>query len=144
LRTVGNIVASVQKKGIPAERIGFLGFSQGACLAAEFVARNPHRYAGLFVLSGGLIGAPGTVFSYPGALAETPVFLGCSDSDPHIPLWRVQESTAAFKALGGAVTERIYPRMGHTINDDEISMVNQLLGGLALPSAQGKDTPTPP
>ena len=128
LATVGGVLAQVAAAGIPAERTYILGFSQGACLALEYAARNARRYGGVFALSGGLIGPEGMVFSYPCSLDGTPVFLGCSDVDFHIPLGRVHESAEVLRQLGGAVTERIYPGMGHTVNADEIAFVRDVLG----------------
>jgi phospholipase/carboxylesterase len=113
-----------------AERVALLGFSQGACLGLEYAARHARRYAGVIGLSGGLIGPEGTPRDYPGSLAGTPVFLGCSDVDPHIPLARVRETTAVLRRLGADVTERIYPGMGHLINEDEIGFVRGLLAAL--------------
>jgi predicted esterase len=104
-----------------------LGFSQGACLALEFAARHARRYGGLVGLSGALIGPEDTPRDYPGSLAGTPVYLGCSDVDPHVPKERVDQSARVLKDLGGIVTERIYPQMGHTINPDEISSVRQIM-----------------
>lgn len=130
LATVGELVARLEAAGIPAERTVLLGFSQGACLALEYAARNARRYGGLVGLSGGLIGPDGTPRDYPGSLAGTPVFLGCSDVDFHIPLERVRESSRVLQGLGGDVTERIYPGMDHTVNEDELSFVRQLLAGL--------------
>ena len=127
LATVGRLVEHITSTGIPQERVFLLGFSQGACLALEYAARNPQRYGGVIALSGGLIGPLGTAFDYAGSLAGTSVFLGCSDVDFHIPLERVHESTAAMRALGGDVTERIYPGMGHTVNADETAFVRELL-----------------
>jgi predicted esterase len=127
LAVVGDVLAHIEQAGIAPEKTVLLGFSQGACLALEYAARHARRYGGVVALSGGLIGPPGTVFEYPGSLDQTPVFLGCSDVDFHIPLERVQESTAALRRLGGNVTERIYPNMGHTINQDEIDFVRDLL-----------------
>jgi len=127
LATLENVLAQVAAAGVPAERIIFLGFSQGACLASEFVARHARRYGGLVALSGGLIGPPGTPRVYPGDLAGTPVFLGCSDVDPHIPAWRVEESAAVLEQLGAAVTMRLYPGMGHSVNEDEINFVRQMM-----------------
>lgn len=127
LATVGRLVEHITSTGIPQERVFLLGFSQGACLALEYAARNPQRYGGVIALSGGLIGPIGTAFDYAGSLAGTSVFLGCSDVDFHIPLERVHESTAAMRALGGDVTERIYPGMGHTVNADETAFVRELL-----------------
>lgn len=135
LQAVGDVVAHVVQAGIAADKIILLGFSQGACLALEFGARQAQRYGGLVGLSGGLIGPEGTVFEYEGSLEDTPVFLGCSDVDFHIPVERVHGTTAALQALGGNVTERIYPNMGHTINQDEIDFVGAMMAELVQPSA---------
>jgi phospholipase/carboxylesterase len=110
------------------EKIAILGFSQGACLATEFVARNPRRYGGAFALSGGLIGEAIKPGDYSGSLDGTPVFLGCSDIDPHIPAERVKQSAEILRALGGEVTEKIYPGMGHMIVEDEIEHVRRIIG----------------
>jgi phospholipase/carboxylesterase len=131
LALVGSIIEGVARHGVSPDRIVLLGFSQGGCLALEFAARNARRYAGLAGLSAGLIGPDGTPRDYPGSLAGTPVFLGCSDIDPHIPLARVEESARVLTALGGDVTKRIYPHMGHTINADEVERVRALLARAA-------------
>jgi len=112
---------------VPAQRVILLGFSQGGCLALEFAARNAGRYGAVIGLSAGLIGPDETSRTYAGSLQGTPVFLGCSDVDPHIPLARVHESSRALSDLGGTVEERVYPGMGHTINEDEIKRVRSLL-----------------
>lgn len=117
----------LESVGMAPDRTLLLGFSQGACLALEYAARNPRRYAGIIGFSGGLIGPEDTDFDYDGSLGRTPVFLGCSDQDPHIPLERVQETAAVLKEMGGSVTSRIYEGMGHTVNDDEIKFVRNLL-----------------
>lgn len=131
LDTVGQVVEAVTAAGIPAEKVIILGFSQGACLAVEYVARNAQRYGGAVAYSGGLIGEQITERAeYTGDLAHTPIFLGCSDVDFHIPLERVQESTAQLRALGAEVTERIYPGMGHTVNTDEIQFVRGMMQAL--------------
>ena len=127
LGVIAGLVDGLNGRQIPDERIALIGFSQGACLSLEFAARHPRRYAAIVGLSGGLIGPPGTPRDYPGALDGAPVFLGCSDIDPHIPLARVQESAAVFRRMGASVDERIYPRMGHTVNADEIDAVTGLL-----------------
>ncbi len=121
------LVTSMEESGVPAERIILLGFSQGACLATEFAARNARRYGGVCGLSGGLIGPPGTSRDYAGSLDGTPVFLGCSDVDFHIPVERVYETEETMRALGGDVTAQIYPGMGHTINQDEIEHVQRII-----------------
>lgn len=131
LRLLAHLVADLEQRGVTADRIVLLGFSQGACLSLEFAARTPRRYAGVIGLSGGLIGPPGYRRAYTGSLAATPVLLGCSDVDPHIPVERVRESADVFRALGASVDERIYPRMGHTVNRDEIDAVRGLLTNVA-------------
>ncbi len=130
LARVAEVLAEITKAGIPTERIGLLGFSQGACLATEFVARNAQRNGGVAGLSGGLIGPPGTPRDYAGTLDGTPVFLGCSDVDPHIPTERVQETADVLKRLGGAVDLRLYPGMGHLVNEDELSAVRAMFAGM--------------
>lgn len=112
----------------PAERTILLGFSQGACLALEYAARNPRRYGAVVGLSGGLIGPQ--IAEHRGSLAGTPVFLGCSDVDPHIPAQRVRESAAAFRDLGAEVELRLYPGMGHEVNQDELGFVRGLMAAL--------------
>lgn len=122
-RTLGMITAA----GIPLERAMLLGFSQGACLSSEYLARNAGRYGGLAGLSGGLIGPDGTPRDYAGSLEGTPVFLGCSDVDHHIPAARVRESAEILEQLGGDVDMRLYPGMGHLVNDDEIEAVRAMI-----------------
>src|SRR5713226_8897142 len=127
LAAIANVLAQVAQAGIPLERTMLLGFSQGACLTLEFVARNARRYGGVVGLSGGLIGPDGTPRDYPGSLAGTPVFLGCSDIDPHIPKERVQHSAEVLQKLGGEVTAQLYPRMAHTVNRDELRFVHAMM-----------------
>jgi phospholipase/carboxylesterase len=115
---------------VPAERVLLLGFSQGACLGSEFVARNPRRYGGFVAFSGGLHGPEGTTHDYDGDLDGTPVFLGCSDRDPHIPEERVHETRAVFESMGAAVTERIYEGMGHGVNEDELEHAAEMVADL--------------
>lgn len=115
---------------VPKERVVLMGFSQGACLALEFAARNAGRYGGVVAFSGGLIGPEGTTRDYAGSLEGTPVFLGCSDVDMHIPVGRVHESARIMDGLGGEVDERIYPGMGHTVNSDEITWASTLLAAV--------------
>jgi predicted esterase len=131
LNRIDTLVEQIRTAGIPDERIALIGFSQGACLATEYAARNARRWGLIGGLSGGLIGPPGTVFEYPGSLDGTPVLLGCSDVDPHIPVERVHETRNALQALGAAVDERIYPGMGHSVNDEEITWLRESLRQLA-------------
>lgn len=130
LRAIESALETAAEADVSPERTLLLGFSQGACLASEFVARNARRYGGLAALSGGLIGPDGTPRDYEGTLEGTPVLLGCSDSDPHIPVERVRESADAFDRLDADVDERIYEGMGHTVNDDELRAVADLVEGL--------------
>ena len=129
LGVIASILATLEEQGLAANRIVLMGFSQGACLTAEFAARHARRYAGVAALSGGLIGPPGTPRDYPGRFDGTPIFVGCSDVDPHIPVERVRESADVFRRMGATVDERIYRGMGHTVSQDEIAAVNKILSG---------------
>jgi predicted esterase len=130
LATLDRLLEEVASHGISPAQTLLLGFSQGACLTLEYGARHAQRYGGLVGLSGGLIGPPGTTWNFAPRLDDTPVFLGCSDVDPHIPLQRVDESADALTALGAQVTKRIYRSMGHTVNGDELDKVRQMLADL--------------
>jgi predicted esterase len=112
---------------LPPEQIIFLGFSQGACLALEYAARHPRRYGGLVGLSGALIGPPDSPHPYTGSLNGTPVFLGCSDVDPHVPKESVEQTAERLTALGGQVTTRLYPGLGHQVNQDELDFIRGLM-----------------
>ncbi|MFB6193667.1 MAG: alpha/beta hydrolase [Halobaculum sp.] len=130
LRAVHDAVSTAEEAGIPRDRVLIAGFSQGACLASEFVARAPDRYGGLAALSGGLIGDRVDPEAYAGDLEGTPVFFGCSDVDPHIPAERVHVSADVFERLGGDVTKRLYEGMGHGVNRDEIAFVSEMVAEL--------------
>src|SRR3982751_3826455 len=139
LAVIESLVGTIIRRGFAAERIMLLGFSQGACLTSEFSIRHPRRYGGVMALSGGLIGPPGTTWDdVTTSLEGTPVFLGCSDVDPHIPAERVRESEAVFRRLGAAVTRKLYPGMGHTVSGDEIEIVQRVMDGVL--SAGGSPT----
>lgn len=125
-----HLLASIAEAGIPADRTVLLGFSQGACLAGEFAARHARRYGGVVMLSGGLIGPDDTPRDYAGSLDGTPVFLGCSDVDPHIPAARVRHSAEVLRRMQGKVTMKLYPGMGHLVNDDEIAAIRDILAGV--------------
>jgi predicted esterase len=131
LSVLESVVARTQAAGIPQSRVVLLGFSQGACLTAEFAVRHASRFGGVLVFSGGVIGPPGTRWDDAGRFDGTPVFLGCSDHDSHVPESRVSESAELFRRMGADVTRRIYPAMGHLVNDDEIAFAQELLAAVA-------------
>lgn len=127
LAVLDRLVERARAAGIPRARIILAGFSQGACLMSEFAVRHAGRYGGVVAFSGGLIGPPGTTWPYEGDFAGTPVFLGCSDVDPHVPKERVEESVEVFVRLGAAVEKRLYPGMGHLINADELAYARSIV-----------------
>lgn len=127
LERVDTLVNQVLKSGKRLDQIILAGFSQGACLASEYVVRNPRRYGGLIVLSGGWIGPQTMQRSAIADLEGMPVFIGCSDIDQHIPLSRVEETTRLLESMGAEVNQQIYSGMGHTVNADEIAHINNLL-----------------
>jgi predicted esterase len=144
MAAVADVLRQITDAGIPLERTLLLGFSQGACLATEFVARHARRYGGVAALSGGLIGPEGTPRDYAGSLDGTPIFLGCSDVDSHIPADRVRLSAQVLQRLGGAVSMRLYPGMGHQINEDEIAAVQAIMEAAArYPSEAGARATSP-
>jgi predicted esterase len=126
-----SVLARTRAAGIPQSRVVLLGFSQGACLTAEFAVRHASRFGGVLVFSGGVIGPPGTRWDDHGRFDGTPVFLGCSDHDSHVPESRVSESAELFRRMGADVTKRIYPGMGHLVNDDEIAFARELLAAVS-------------
>lgn len=137
LALLKRLVGRCGEVGLAPERVALAGFSQGACLSAEYAARNARRYGGLVLLSGGLIGPPGTPRDYSGSLAGTPILIGCSDVDPHIPVERVRETTRVLQGLNAEVDERIYPDLGHTVIDDEIAAAREIVRGIAGDSKVG-------
>lgn len=131
LAAIGEVLERLSEAGIRPRHTILLGFSQGACLALEYAARNARRYGGVVGLSGGLIGPDDTPRDYPGSLDGTPFFLGCSDVDFHIPKERVLHSADILRNLGGEVTTRLYPNMGHTVNQDELDLVRDMMARVA-------------
>jgi predicted esterase len=127
LRMLESLVARVESSGIARSHIVMLGFSQGACLTAEFAVRHASRFGGFVAFTGGAIGPAGTTWDYPGHFGGTPIFMGCSDKDVHVPESRVRETAAVLARMGASVDVRIYPAMGHLINDDEIEAAQGIL-----------------
>ena len=130
LWVIDRLIQDIESRGIPKRRIVLLGFSQGACLASEYAVRHADRFGGVIALSGGLIGPPGTTWVSPGRFGGTPVFLGCSDVDGHVPKARVDESAVVFERMGAAVTKRVYPGMGHLVNEDELEFARSVMAGV--------------
>ena len=131
LGVLESLLVRTQEAGIPRTRIVLIGFSQGACLTAEFAVRHASRFGGVVVFSGGVIGPPGTRWDDASRFDGTPVFLGCSDRDGHVPESRVSESAELFRRMGADVTRRTYPGMGHLVNDDEIAFTQELLAAVS-------------
>ena len=127
IAVLASLVDRVEAAGIRRSGIVLAGFSQGACLVSEFAIRHASAFGGVLVFSGGAIGPPGTRWNYGGTFDHTPVFLGCSDQDAHVPAPRVRETADVFARMGADVTLRIYPAMGHLVNDDETAFAQRLL-----------------
>ncbi|MBO9732455.1 MAG: dienelactone hydrolase family protein [Chitinophaga sp.] len=127
LQLLTQVVDDVLAAGISRENIYFLGFSQGACLTLEFTTRNAAQYGGIVAFTGGLIGDKIYTANYKGNFNQTPVYIGSSDPDFHVPVSRVHESEAILQSMGANVTATIYPNMGHTITGEEISQANKLV-----------------
>ncbi len=127
LATISNLVETARSNGLTDQQIAFGGFSQGACLACEYVARNAKKYAGLFIFSGALIGPQATPRNYPGSFEDMPVFIGGSDVDPWVSHDLFTDTAAVFERMGARVDFRTYPGMAHTINQDEIERVRTML-----------------
>ena len=130
LALIGDTYHQIVEAGIPPERIILLGFSQGACLTLEFAARHARRYGGVVGLSGALIGPDESPRDYAGSFEGTPVFLGCSDVDFHVPKERVVHAAEVLKRLGCDVTTRLYPNLDHTVNRDEINTVRSIMNSI--------------
>jgi predicted esterase len=130
LALVAALVDRISAAGIPPERQMLLGFSQGACLACDVVARHPRRWGALAAFTGGLIGPPGTRFDHPGDLAGTPVLLAAGDPDPHVHWWRVEETAEALRRQGAAVTLLRFPGLGHTLHPEAVAEARRLAEAL--------------
>ena len=130
LHMLEGLVERIEAQGVPKSKIVMLGFSQGACLTSEFAIRNAARFGGFIIFTGGAIGPAGTTWNYPGDFAGTPILMGCSDHDMHVPEARVRETAALFSRMGAVVDTRIYPGMGHMVNDDEIAAAQKMLDGV--------------
>jgi phospholipase/carboxylesterase len=139
LGVVADALGRLEGSGLPAERTILLGFSQGACLTLEFAARHARRYGGVVGLSGGLIGPEGAPRDYAGSLAGTPVFLGCSDHDPHIPAHRVRHAAEVLRGLGADVTMALYPDLGHSVSQEELEHVRELMRRLVAVAGPGRE-----
>jgi predicted esterase len=138
LGLVDEMIGRLLAAGVPHERTVLLGFSQGACLALEFAARNARRYGGIVGLSGALIGPDGVQRHDAGSLAGTPVFLGCGDRDPHIPGHRVVAAADALKDLGAEVKMILYPDLDHSVNTDELENVRSIMRRLDAGAVSGQ------
>lgn len=130
LEVCSSIVNRWIGNGVPTEKIVLMGFSQGACLAAEYAIRNPKGYGGVLLFTGGLIGPEGTNWPLKGNFDRTPVFLGTSDVDEWVPVERVDESEAMFVQMGAKTVKRVYRGMGHLVNDEEIEAGRCILKGI--------------
>ncbi len=132
LRAADGAVDLALDAGVPLEKVVVLGFSQGACLATEYVYRNPDRYGGLAALTGGLIGGEGTTWpeADQGSLDGTPALFGSDEDDPHVPAHRVRDSADAYRRRNADVTERFYEGLGHQVNEEEMDWIRETLDGL--------------
>ncbi len=132
MSVIDSLITEADLDDIPRDHVFLLGFSQGACLVLEYAMRNPDRYGGVVALSGGLLGPPGSQWIADGSLEQTPVFIGSSDTDPHVPRSRLQETADAFSAMGARVDLQLYPGMGHNVNEDELVRIRaRIESGLA-------------
>ncbi|MEO6498869.1 MAG: alpha/beta hydrolase [Mucilaginibacter sp.] len=127
IATIGELVKQIESDGIPADKIYFLGFSQGACVALEYVGRNAKRYGGVVAFTGGLIGEQLNTARYTGDFNNTPILITTGDPDPHVPLSRVEESVAILTKLNADITLKVYKGRPHTISQHEIDLANRII-----------------
>jgi predicted esterase len=130
IERIASVVADIEARGVPRNRIALLGFSQGACLACEYVFRSAGRWGALVALTGGLIGPPGTAWSTSRRLAGTPILLATSDVDEWVPLGRVEGTADVFRSMGAAVDLRIHPGRAHAVSEEEVLDARRLLATL--------------
>ncbi|MDT3401535.1 alpha/beta hydrolase [Mucilaginibacter terrae] len=127
LQVINQLVEQIKADGIPADKIYFLGFSQGACLTLEYITRNAQRFGGAVAFTGGLIGEQLTPANYQGDFNTTPVLITTGNPDPHVPLTRVEESVEILKQHGANVILKVYPGRPHTISMDEIELAKEVV-----------------
>lgn len=132
LQLLQDVLESVEQARIPKEKVILLGFSQGACLAAEFAASHPQKLGGVVALSGGLIGPVVKREHYTGSMERTPVFIGCGDSDPYVPMDWVHQTGSVFEQLDADVTKKIYEGMGHAISEEEIKIIRGMMANILM------------
>lgn len=127
IEILSDLLEEIKSKGIASENIYFGGFSQGACLAAEFVTRNAARFGGIILFTGGLIGDKIYAENYKGDFAGTPVFIGTGNPDAHVPVERVNQTAEIMKKMNAEVTVKVYDNKPHSISQDEIEFANKLI-----------------
>jgi len=130
---VDEAFAVAEDASVPRRRTVVMGFSQGACLAAEYVATRAHRYGGLAAIAGGLLGPDPSAIERPGSLDGTPAYFACGADDPRIDSDRVVASADAFRTIGANVSAEVYDGLGHAINDAEIARIDGLVADVAEP-----------
>ena len=127
LAVIGKTVEKAMDAGIKTEHIYFFGFSQGACLSLEFLARNARAYGGAVAIIGGLIGEEINRTNYGGNFHKTPIFIGTSNPDFHVPIQRVYATESILKEMDADVTLKVYDNFGHTIHPEEVEWANRLV-----------------
>jgi predicted esterase len=132
ISAVSGLLDLAAQHAIPPERVLVCGFSQGACLTTEFAARNPRRFGGLAILSGGLIGPRDTPRNYPGSLEGTPAFLGCGEPDPFFSSEWIRYSAAVLERMDARIDIRLYPNIGHRINLDMVHTIRRMMANLQV------------
>ncbi|MBK1438524.1 dienelactone hydrolase family protein [Parapedobacter sp. ISTM3] len=127
LALLDEVVAEAAGHGITPDQLYFVGFSQGACLTLEYVARRAKRYGGVIAFTGGLIGETLNMANYQGNFDGTPILITAGDNDPHVPLYRIGESVVVLREMGADVKMEIYPQKPHSISADETLLANEFV-----------------